>query len=97
MKATIETPRIELWRNAKKEYAYRLIAGNGKAIQVPGEGYKRIAGLISNIKAIYSVAALEVSFHRIPSGAIAGELHFPSGQVLNVYWVDGPKAKKEKR
>jgi hypothetical protein len=51
-KQRLPAPRFEYWKNAKKEFNYRTIGKNGKAIG--GEvhqGFKRLAKLRNNITA----------------------------------------------
>jgi hypothetical protein len=95
-KQKMENPRMELWRNSKKEYNYRMRGKNGKPIEVPGEGYTQINGIIKNVLAIFGVGGQVVIPMRIKTGAIAVEFMFPNGSVVNMYWVDAPVTKKTK-
>lgn len=39
--APMPNDRIELYRDANRQYRWRLVAGNGQIIDTPGEGFTR--------------------------------------------------------
>ena len=46
-----KNPKIEIYKDKKGEFRFRLKAGNGQIIAV-GEGYKELAGCKNGIKSI---------------------------------------------
>jgi uncharacterized protein YegP (UPF0339 family) len=46
-------PKIVVYKDRKKEWRWRLIAANGKAIANSGEGYKRRIDMLKALGTIY--------------------------------------------
>ena len=52
MKKFTRSPRIEVTRNRKSEYNYKLIGKNGKVLVHCNQGFKRKQALFRNIEAV---------------------------------------------
>lgn len=47
---------FEIYRDAKNEWRFRLIAPNGRTIAVSGEGYKRRTSCLKTVRRIMEIA-----------------------------------------
>jgi uncharacterized protein len=57
--------KLEIYRDNKKEWRWKIIASNGNILAECSEGYKRKAGLKTGLKAIVNFFEYNLKFNRM--------------------------------
>ena len=55
---TVLHAKLEVYKDSKHEWRWRLIARNGRIVADSGEGYSRRAGAIRAAKALFSTVLM---------------------------------------
>jgi len=56
----MRTAKLEIYRDAKREWRWRLRAANGRIVADSGEGYRRRAAVCEAVKRVRSILAGEL-------------------------------------
>jgi len=53
----MRTPKLEIYRDARREWRWRLKASNGRIVADSGEGYRRRASVYEAVGRVKSILA----------------------------------------
>jgi len=56
----MRTAKLQIYRDAKREWRWRLRASNGRILADSGEGYRRRAAVYEAVKRVRSILAGDV-------------------------------------
>jgi len=56
----MRTAKLEIYRDAKREWRWRLKASNGRIVADRGEGYRRRASVYEAVRRVKSILAGDV-------------------------------------
>jgi hypothetical protein len=56
--------KFHLYRNATGDWAWTLIARNGKKVACGGEGYKRFGAMVRTLRGIFGGSSLVVALEK---------------------------------